>query len=385
MPELGFPRRVILGERASDAVQGLLTLIGGRRVLLVSDPWLSKTPGYRSLLGALMSQYDVLEFSEVEPEPGIETALKAAEHARGVDAVIAYGGGSVIDVAKAATVLAKRPGMSVENIAPFNILGIELEKPILIAVPTTSGTGSDASYGIVLSKHVEGVGKVKIAVGSFEVIPFATVLDPELPSGAPERVKIGAVVDALTHAVESLACTNTNPISEALAEKAVALIFQHAPKALKEGDRESWEALHAAATMAGMAFTNSGLGLAHAIAHPLGGLLGTHHGTTVGITLLGVLPLYEKTEGSGERLERLKKVLEHLYGQPPSPDLRAHIERLYREIGQPLRFRELGIERDKYEKAAEKAAELAYHDPEIAFSPVIPEVEGLRELIMSLY
>ncbi len=354
-------------------------------MLIVTDKSIRGLPFFASLLDRLGARFSVGVFDDVAPEPPVEAALRAAEAAREADVIVAIGGGSVIDVAKAASVLAKRPGVSVEDIAPFNPLRVEYEKPYLVAVPTTAGTGSDASYGIVLSKKEPGVGKVKVAVGSYEVIPHATVLDPALPRGAPDKVRIGAVADALSHAVEALASTNSNPVSEALAEKAAALILTEAPRALRGGSEEAWLSLHAAATMAGMAFSNSGLGLAHAIAHPLGGLLGTHHGTTVGIVLPAVVRLYEAEQQAAERLARLKAMLERVYGLPGRPSLADHIEALYLEIGQPRRFSELHIEKPRFEEAARHAASLAYHDPDIAFSPVVPSEEEIVELLLSLY
>ncbi len=385
MPELGFPRRVILGEDVGEALPNVLRSLGVERLLVVTDKSIGSLQFFRDLIGALSREFTVEVFDEVEPEPHIESAIRASGKAVGMDAIVAIGGGSVIDVAKAASVIAKRPGVRVEDIAPFNPLRVEYEKPYLIAVPTTSGTGSDASYGIVLAREEPGVGKVKIAVGSFEVIPHATILDHRIPRSAPVRVKVGAIVDALSHSLESLASTGSNPFSDALAEKAATLIFTNAPSAVKEDDEEAWLDVHAAATMAGMAFSNSGLGLAHAIAHPLGGLLGVHHGTTVGIVTLGVARLYMDDPRVRGKYERLKNILERVYGLPSRRDIVDHMHNLYHEIGQPVRFRELGIGEDKYREAAGKASELAYHDPDIAFSPVIPSTEEIEELILSLY
>ncbi len=324
-------------------------------------------------------------FDGVEPEPLVDAAVRAAGLARGRDAVVAVGGGSVIDVAKAAVLLAKRPGLRLEDVAPFNPLGVELERPVLVAVPTTAGTGSDASYGIVLAREEPGVGRVKVAVGSLEAVPYATVLDPSLPSSAPRRVQVGAAVDALTHALEALVSRAANPFSDALAEKAAALVFTAAPRAIAGGDPAAWEELHAAATMAGMAFTNSGLGLAHAVAHPLGGLLRLHHGTVVGIALLGALPLYMEEPGAAEKLERLRRLLEDVYGLPRRGSILDHVLALYRELGQPTRFRELWVPRSRFAEAAAKAAELALHDPDIAFSPVVPAPEEIRAMLENLY
>lgn len=383
MVELGFPRRILWGERAADAISGLLSVWGAKRVLVISDNIIVGLPLVREIIESLKASYEVKVFSNVPAEPPSSVAEEAAGLARSVDVVIAIGGGSVIDVAKAATVLAKRPGLSVSDVAPFNPLGVEFEKPYLVAVPTTAGTGSDASYGIVLVAEGPGGERVKIAVGSFEVVPHASVLDPELPKSAPRHVSVGAVVDALSHALESIASTASNPFSEALAEKAAGLIFTVAPRALRVG--EGWDLLHAAATMAGMAFTNSGLGLAHAIAHPLGGLLGLHHGSVVGVIMLRVLPLYEKAQGSAERLQRLKIMLESVYALPERESLTGHVRALYEQIGAATSLAELGVSRADLERVASKAAELALHDPDIAFSPVIPGPEEIEEIILSSY
>jgi alcohol dehydrogenase class IV len=382
--ELGFPRRIILGESAPDALAQILEQLGARRIIIITDKIISNQKFYNDILNKLSSGFEVSVFSEVEPEPSIDTAVKAAQASSGVDAIIAVGGGSVIDVAKAAGVLVKRPGVRIEDIAPFNVLGVEYEKPYLIVVPTTAGTGSDASYGIVLSKREEGYGKVKIAVGSYEVIPHVSVLDHSIPRSAPKRIIVGAMVDALSHALESLASTASNPLSEALAEKAAVIILTIGPRALL-GDDEAWLNVHAAATMAGIAFSNSGLGLAHAIAHPLGGLLGLHHGTTVGVVLPSVMRLYMRDERVRKKYDRLKAVLETAYGLEARPTLVDHVLEFYHKIGQPARFRELGVEEQTYHEAAAKAAELAYHDPDIAFSPVIPEPGDLLDLIWQLY
>ena len=384
MPELAFPRRIVLGEKAPRALRLLLESLGARRVLLVTDPVVARQPWARELVEELRRAGVELDvYDRVPPEPPEGVAEEIAPLARGRDAVIALGGGSVIDAAKAGVVLAKRPGTRIEDIAPFNPLGIDLEKPVLIAVPTTAGTGSDASLGIVLSREEPG-GKVKIAVGSPEVVPYASILDPRLPASAPPRVRVGAVVDALSHALESLASTAANPFSTALAEHAARIIFTTAPRAVRGGSQEDWEMLHAAATMAGIAFTNSGLGLAHAVAHPLGGALGTHHGLTVGIVMRWVLRLYEQGPTAG-RLERLKLALEAVEGLPREESLHAHLERLYREIGAPARFRELGVEEERFLEAARLASERYLNDPDLAFSPVYPGPEEVLEALKSLY
>ncbi len=382
---MSFPRRIILGEKAGEALVSVLNELGGKKVLVVSDEQISKLPFFKEIMEHLQESFIVNTFLDVEAEPRIEIAEQIATLAKEADAVIAVGGGSVIDAAKAGTVLAKRPNVRIEDIAPFSPLRIELERPILIAVPTTAGTGSDASYGIVLTKLSEEGHRIKLAVGSYEVVPFATILDPSIPRGAPKSIRVGALADALSHAIEALVSTSANPFSDALAMKAAVIIFTEAQDAVIGGKEDAWEHIHAAATMAGMAFTNSGLGLAHAIAHSLGPLLGTHHGTTVGIVLPHVVRIYLKNEQAWQKLLYLQKELELVYGLPKRNDIVDHIYDLYFKIGHPSRFQELGISPDKYMRAVETALEHVYHDPDIAFSPVVPDLDEIREIMLGMY
>lgn len=382
--EAPLPRRIVVGSPAGSATASLLTPLGVKKVLLVTDEVLAKLDTVRAVIEDLRREgLEVHVFSGVPPEPGVEVGRAVAYRARevGAEAIIALGGGSAIDAAKAGWVESRKPGTPLESISPLQPLGIEAGLPILVAIPTTSGTGSDASFGIVLYK--EGVGK--IAVGSPEVTPFYTVLDPKLPASAPEKLRAATGMDALSHALESLVAQQSNPFSEALAEKAATILFTRLPDAVS-GDLEAIAEVHLAATMAGMAFSSSGLGLAHAIAHPLGAALRLHHGTTVGILLPEVVRHYSTASPEAKsRYERLRKVLEDLYGLEPAEDLATHVERLQSDIGFPRKFSEAGVSRVSFEAAVEKAVEGYLHDPDIAFSPTLPEPAEVREMLYRLF
>lgn len=388
MVELGFPRRIIYNEPAGEALRGLLGFLGIKRVLIVTDKVVSGLPFFASITGALEEGgYEFRVFDEVEPEPPIDIGDRVAGVARelGAEAIIAVGGGSVIDAAKAGLVRLVRPDVGVEEVAPFNPLGLELRRPVLIAVPTTSGTGSDASYGIVLTKVEEGK-RLKIAVGSYEVIPYATVLDPAIVKGMDRKLTIGTAVDALAHAVEALASTQSNTLTDALAVKVVEVVFRVLPRILEDPENEELRAeMHLVATMAGVAFSNAGLGLAHAIAHPLGAALKVHHGTIVGLVLPYVVDYNYESEEARAKYEYAKKVLEELLGSPRTDRLSDHIRRLYEEIGQPTRIRELGISREDFESVKKAVAEEALHDPDIAYNPRTPIPDDIEKLLDEMY
>ena len=389
MVMLGFPRRIIYNEDAPRALLELLSHRGSKAVLIVTDNRLVSASWFKDILEALSgSGIRYCVYSNVEPEPGMEVGDQVASAARkcGADAIIAVGGGSVIDATKAGAVKLVNPSIRLDSIAPFVDLGLEGSRITLVAIPTTSGSGSDASYGIVLSRIGES-GREKVAVGSYEVIPYASILDPSIPAGMPRSLTIATGVDVLAHSLESLVSTGSNPLSDALAVKAAEIVFTRLPRIVEDpGDLEARAEMHLAATMAGMAFTNSGLGLAHAIAHPLGARLGTHHGATVGVVLPHVVRFNYSNSQARAKYEYLKSILEAVAGLPRRETLVSHIEWLYDRIGQPYRISKLtGISREEYLEVSRIVAEEALRDPDIAFNPIIPTPEEIEGILRSMY
>lgn len=387
MPEAGFPRRVIVGEEVVSAILNIVQYYGLTKVLIVTDKGVASTGIPERLASTLRdSGVEVEIYDGVQPEPVVNEVRKLAERYKdkGFEAIIALGGGSVIDASKALTLILANPDADPTALAPFQPIGVERQRPLLIAVPTTAGTGSDWSYALVLTV-LEGGEKRKEPAANFEIVPHMVVLDPSLPSKAPRRVAVGAIADALGHAIEAYVAAQSNPISDALAEYSARLIFRSAREALEYDDIEAWTNLHVAASMAGAAFSSAGLGIVHAIAHPLGAALGIHHGTIVGVILPHVVKYYyEHAPNVREKLEKLRVILESVEGMPSKPTLYHHIIDLYRDIGQPYTLKQLGIVEDQVAEIAERIAEEALHDPDIAFAPQIPDLEDMVELIKGL-
>ncbi len=388
MPVTVLPRTLFLGEHAVDALERLVDELDAKRVLIVSDPVVSTLPFFDEIVAALKKRVESLEiFSDVEQEPGVETARRVAEAARRINAdlIVAVGGGSVIDAAKAGWLLYERPDVNPEEVNPFTRYGLG-RKARLVAIPTTSGTGSDVSFGVVLT--VERDGKRKLAMANLELVPYATILDADIVKGLPRHLTLYTAVDALSHAVEAYAAVNANHFSDALAEKAVVLIFKYLPRVLENpGNEEARLALHVAATMAGMAFTASGLGLAHAIAHALGPELGLHHGLAVGLTLPYVVEFNAaKSTYASARYEVLKRLLE-LHGAEAKPNLQTHIRELYEATGFPQRIRDLPEppSRNEWEKAVRRIAERSLEDPELAFNPVPVSIDDVVNILTRMY
>jgi Alcohol dehydrogenase, class IV len=220
----------------------------------------------------------------VEPDPSVATVLRGAEVARAFepDWIIGLGGGSPMDAAKAIWILYERPDLHPAEINPFVRLGLR-QKARLITIPTTSGTGAEITWAIVLTDTEE---QRKMGLGNRENVADMAIVDPALTVGMPPRLTADTGMDALTHAVEGYTCTWHNDISDGLCIQAARLVFQYLPRAVADGsDMEARERMHNAAAIAGLGFGNAMASMAHAMGHTLGATFHIPHGRAVGIYL----------------------------------------------------------------------------------------------------
>jgi alcohol dehydrogenase len=221
-------------------------------------------------------------FDEVESDPGIDMIERATEIAKksGCEITIGVGGGSSMDSAKAVAAMVTNEGKI------FNYIGIgKIKKPALpiIAIPTTAGTGSEATYWSVLTDKKT---KLKTGVGSWYLMPTVAIIDPLLTKSVPPKVTAFTGMDALTHAMESYVCKATQPISEALALHSMKLIARSLRKAVANGDDlDAREDMIMASNIVALAFNVTRLGLAHAFASPLGAHFNIPHGLANAIVL----------------------------------------------------------------------------------------------------
>jgi len=264
----------------------------------------------------------------VEPEPSAESVEEAAKAFKesGADCLIAIGGGSALDTAKIANLIAVYGGSVRDYVAPPYGQGKQVPGPVrpMIAVPTTAGTGSEVTSVAVVTLKSENV---KVGISSDYLRPSLALLDPELTMTVPPKVTADTGMDALTHAVEAYIAkpywarekpedpskrpvyVGSYPVTESLAEKAIELIGKYLRRAVYWGrtDLEARSGMLLASYLAGLAFGNSGVGLAHAASYPLGGRFKVTHGEAVGILLPAVLEFnapanYQKAKRVGELL-----------------------------------------------------------------------------------
>lgn len=292
---ISFPEPELLsGAGALLKLPDKLSSMGLKNVLVVSDKHISALPPFEKLLCGLKEKgigYAV--FTDVSPNPTIKNveSAKALYASKGCDGIVAFGGGSPIDCAKAAGALIACPGKSIVDLRGY--FKIHKTLPPIAAVPTTSGTGSETTVAAVIT---DGENHDKFAINDPKLVPKVAVLDPELTLSLPAPLTASTGMDALTHAVEAYISTCGTKYTDKKAEKAVELIFDSLLKAYVDGgDIAAREKMAWASYYAGCAFTRAFVGYVHAIAHALGGLYNTPHGLANAVALPYVLEFYGKT------------------------------------------------------------------------------------------
>jgi alcohol dehydrogenase class IV len=371
---------IVFGSGALDYLEE----IEGQRAFIVTDAnivALGFADQVCDKLGKAGMQCQV--WAEVEPDPALETVQEGARVASAFrpDWIVGLGGGSCLDAAKGVWVLYERPDLTPDGINPIERLGLR-QKARMIAIPTTSGTGAEATWGIVLTDEAE---QRKLGLGSRENLPDMAFVDPSLAANLPPRLTAETGLDALTHAVEGYTSSWANDFCDGLCLKAIELIFKYLPRAYRDGsDSEAREKMHNAATLAGMGFGNSMVALAHSMAHSLGGVFHTPHGR--GVVLFLPYSIEFIARGPTSMPTRYADIARFL-GLPAETEqqgaasLVAAIRDLMTEVEQPQSLRELGLSREGLEANLESLATNAELDVYTVTSLRVPT----RDEIIRLY
>jgi alcohol dehydrogenase class IV len=294
---------MLTGPGSSVELARLIADRGARSVLVVTDGVLLKLGVVAPVLNALKEAgLAVTVFSEVEPDPTIGIIMAGIEQLRasGATAVLAVGGGSPIDAAKA-MIACYASGRRPEDLDGY----FKVRAPVVpfFAVPTTAGSGSEVTVASVVSDP--GGGR-KFAIVDNKLVPAAIALDPNLMVGLPRQVTAATGMDALTHAIESNLSTLATPATRALSVAAARAIFRDLPRACGDGrDIVARQSLAVASCLAGLAFTRASVGYVHAIAHQLGPLYHLPHGYLNAILLPYVLDFY--VDGAAPRMAELAR------------------------------------------------------------------------------
>lgn len=372
---------VVFGE---DALNHLYNL-KGERAFIVTDATLVKLGIVERIETILWKAgLKTCVFAEVEPEPSLQTVRRGAALAADFapDWIVGLGGGSPMDAAKAIWALYEHPELDPTDINPLEDLG--LTKAKLIAIPTTSGTGSETTWALVLTDTEE---KRKFSTGSRELVPTLAIVDPTLTQGLPPRITADTGLDVLTHAIEGYNATWCNDFTDGLCLKGAQLVFDYLERAVKDGsDLEARERMGNAASIAGLGFGNSNLGLAHAMGHSFGAYFKQPHGRCVAL-FLPYITEFTVNAGLGRYLDiaRFAGLTDGHDAEEAGQLLVARIRDLEAAVGQPTTIAAFGISREEFAAALPKLVEHAEQDTQFFTAPRIPEPEELAQMFEYVY
>ena len=329
---------IVFGEEALS----FLNNIDFRRIAIITDENIKRAGLVSLVLKELPENSENIVVSDIPEEPTLadikQRATAVGEFAPNL--IIGLGGGSSMDAAKAIFTLYERPDIDIYDITPLVKLNLR-NKARLILIPTTSGTGSECTWAAVLSDEDHSR---KNELASTEIIADHAILDPALVLKLPPGITRNTAVDAITHAVEARSSQWRNYYSDIFAEKAIELITTNLPLVLKDPDnRKAREEVHIGASMAGIAFSNAQVGLAHAMGHSLGAHFRIPHGITVALYLPQVVEFSEPE--AKESYNSLMMKMPHEFRRGNLADsLRA----FFKSVGQPLNVKDCGIDRQSY-------------------------------------
>ena len=342
-------QKEIIGKGTIAKLKEILSERKLNNIFLVTGKSSYEKSGAKDAIEPILSDYKVTHFSDFEVNPKVKDIEKGMEifKKNNCDFVIAIGGGSVMDIAKSINILASNEGNPTEYIK--NQKNIENKGKVLVAVPTTSGSGSEATRSAVVY-----IDKTKYSLDHEFIIPDYTIVDSQLTMNLPKHITASAGMDALSQAIESYWCIDSTEESKDYARKAIKLIMGNLIDAVDNPTRESREAMAEASFLAGKAINISRTTACHAIAYPITSYFGVPHGHAVALTLAQMLVYNSKVtekdildkRGINYVHETLKEIA-GLIGADDIQDANKRITSLMEEIGLKTRLSEIGVKTDE--------------------------------------
>ncbi|HWI54305.1 MAG TPA: bifunctional acetaldehyde-CoA/alcohol dehydrogenase, partial [Desulfobacteria bacterium] len=394
----------------SGSVAYLAKMPSMKRAVIVCDPAMMEL-GYLDKVMYHLHKRDehvsVEVFSDVEPDPSLDTVAKGYNVMRQFkpDTIIALGGGSAIDAAKAMWLFYEHPDVEFEFLK-LKFLDIRKRtykypklgrKAQFVAIPTTSGTGSEVTaFSVITDKGQD----IKYPLADYELTPDVAIIDVDFVMSVPRGVTADTGIDVLTHAIEAYVSVMASDYTDALALKAAELVFEYLPRVYKNGsDREAREKMHNASCIAGMAFTNAFLGINHALAHKLGGEFHIPHGRANAVLLPYVIsynsqrptkfaswPKYEHFIAP-EKYRQIAKYLDLPANTPEQgvSSLIESIQGLLKSLDIPLTIRECGVGETEFMEKVPILAEKAYEDQTTTSNPRMPLIKEMADIYRQAY
>ena len=378
MARFTLPRDIYFGEHA---IEELKNLKGHKKAMIITGGSSMKRGGFLQKTEQVLKDngMEVQLFEGVEPDPSIETVFKGAEAMRAFnpDVIVAIGGGSPIDAAKAMWVFYEYPEKTFDDIKdPFTMPKLR-QKAIFVAIPSTSGTASEVTAFSVITDYSTDI---KYPLADFEITPDIAILDTDIPLTMPKKLTAHTGMDALTHAIEAYVATARSDFSDPLALKAISDIYDSLVDSYN-GDKDARGKMHIAQCLAGMAFSNALLGIAHSLAHKTGAVFHIPHGCCNAILLPYVIQY-----NSRACMDRYADIARAI-GLPGATDkqltnaLVDSIKELNKKLNIQQTYKENGVTEEVFNAHADAIAKNAVGDPCTASNPRPIDVENMKKVL----
>ncbi|MCL1953324.1 MAG: iron-containing alcohol dehydrogenase, partial [Firmicutes bacterium] len=392
------------------AIQYLEKMPNIKRAFIVTDPGILKLGYVDKALYYLRKRRDRVHaeiFSAVEPDPSVETIMNGVQMMKNFDpdVIIAIGGGSAIDAAKGMWLFYENEDTDFDGLKlkfldirkrsfAFPNLG---KKAQFVAVPTTSGTGSEVTAFSVITDKKNG--NIKYPLADYELTPDVAIIDPQFVSSLPKVIVGDTGMDVLTHAIEAFVSVLASDYTDGLAFKSIELVFENLLNSYEKGDSVSREKMHNASAIAGMAFTNAFLGINHSLAHKLGGEFHISHGRANAI-LLPYIIAYNGSKPDkftifpkyGEFIadKRYAQIAAKLFGATGTDVqkiqvLIKEIQKLMKSLNMPSSIKECGVDEKLFLAKVRTMAENAFEDQCTTANPRYPLITDIEEIYKNAY
>ena len=381
MSRFTLPRDIYFGE---GSLATLKTLKGKKAVVVVGGSSMQKFGFLDKVVSYLKEANIKVKLIEgVEPDPSVETVMKGASIMREFepDWIVSIGGGSPIDAAKAMWIFYEYPEFTFEQaVIPFGLPELR-QKAKFIAIPSTSGTGTEVTSFSVITDYKK---KIKYPIADFNITPDIAIVDPELAQTMPQKLIAHTGLDALTHAIEAYVAGLSSVFSDPLALEAIVMVKEHLFNSYN-GDKEARNQMHSAQCLAGMAFSNALLGITHSMAHKTGAVFNIPHGCANAIYLPYVIQ-YNSKECS-QRYATIAKRLD-LSGQTDSElvdSLVEWIQAMDKKMNVPLTLKDYGITEEDFKSNVEYVSHNAILDACTGSNPREIDDKTMERLFNCIY
>lgn len=383
------PVKILSGKNAIEHIPYEMKNFGIKSPAVLTDKTLLKL-GQVDLILNVLQEWNIqanLLVDDIPVDSSLDAVNKIAKEYKenNCDSIIAIGGGSVIDTAKGVNLVVSQ---NADNLLEYmGVNAIDLKLKPLIVVPSTAGTGSEATLVSVIANLEK---QIKMEYISYNLVPDVAVLDPRMTISLPKKITASTAIDALTHSIEAYTCLQKNPISDAYSTASIKMIIENINKVVLNGkDEKARLAMATASFMAGVAFSNSMVGIVHAIGHSLGSVSHVPHGDAMAILLVPCMEFNKEKieEYYGELLLYIGGP--EIYAATPTKDradksieiIKKILKDLNKTTNLPIRLRDVGVSKDEFSRIAE----IAINDGAVITNPVEVTYDAVISILNNAY